>query len=63
MLSPISSLTAASAAQLASPAPASSRAPTTSSSSSRLAPDTVSISPAAQKASAVGDVDHDGDSH
>ena len=63
MVSAISSLTAASAAQLPSPTSAPSHAPTRSSSSGQLAPDTVSISPAAQKTSAAGDVDHDGDSH
>jgi len=32
-------------------------------SSASLQPDTVTLSPAAQKASQGGDVDHDGDSH
>ncbi|MGC9224146.1 MAG: hypothetical protein ACP5E2_09485 [Terracidiphilus sp.] len=62
MVSAISSLTAASAAQLSSPTSAPSHVSTQSSSSDRLAPDTVSIGPAARKASAGGDVDHDGDS-
>ncbi len=63
MVSAIPSLTAVSAAQLSNPASASSPSPAKSRSNEQLAPDTVSISSAAQKASATGDVDHDGDSH
>jgi hypothetical protein len=37
--------------------------PAPSHSSSSLPADTVTLSPAAQKAAGVGDVDHDGDSH
>jgi len=49
-----------------SPSPASFEAPKatpTQTSPASLPADTVSISPAAQKAASAGDVDHDGDSH
>jgi hypothetical protein len=50
----------ADATLLSSSAPAASQASTTS---AQLAPDTVSISAAGQKAAASADADHDGDSH
>ena len=60
-LSAISSLTPAASLQelqLAAPAQVSPK-----SSSTSLPSDTVTLSPAAQKASPSVDVDHDGDSH
>jgi hypothetical protein len=42
----------------AAPAPTSTKP-----AAATLSADTVSLSPAAQKASQTGDVDHDGDSH
>ena len=64
MLTPISS-NAAAAPQAVAPQAAVQSAHTAAVSQSRVnAQDTVTISPAGQKASpSVGDVDHDGDSH
>jgi hypothetical protein len=60
MVSAISSPAAQGAAQLSGPA--SGPSPASKAGSAQLAPDTVSISTAGQKAASV-DVDHDGDSH
>lgn len=57
-INPAAHSTGVSQVQSATPAPASSK-----SSPASLPTDTVTLSPAAQKATHADDVDHDGDSH
>jgi len=61
-ISAIASAVPAAAASQQVSHPAASQA-STQPAAATLAPDTVSLSPAGQKASQGGDADHDGDSH